>query len=1190
LGQLGRWEEAVVEYRRAVALGFAGAEVRHHLGFALGQLGRWEEGVVEYRLVVEVNPRSAPVRHQLGYALMQLGRWGEAAVELRRSVELYPGSAVVWQQLGDVLRELGEDEEALVELQKAVKLHPGYALLWQRLGNVLDSLGEEDEAFKARQKALDLKSKSARSSVSKYGYANPYETWIAENEPSVEELELQIEKSKKLAYRPLVSIITPVYNTPTEILKKTIDSVVKQTYDYWELCLVDGNSTQTETKEVLKEWNIKEPRIKVKFLDENFGISGNSNEALDLAEGDFIALLDHDDELTPFALFEVIKFLNDNPDCDVIYSDEDKIDLEGNRSDPFFKPDWSQELLRSFMYIGHLTVYRYRLVKEVGGFRPEFDFSQDYDLAWRITEIAKKISHIPKVLYHWRIIKGSAAAGDKKFARQSNLAALDSAMKRQGYKAEIFKYPTANRAKIKLNEFPLVSVIIPTDSQQTLFDCLDSLLNKTSYPQLEILVVTNSNLSAKIKEKYNSCSFLKTVIFDESFNFSAKCNRGAEKALGEYLLFLNDDVRPIDEDWVESMLEMIQYEGVGGVSPKLIYENGLVQYAGMVTGVRGFVGTAFHQQPHNSTWYFNFVQSTRTVSVLSGACCLVRKNVFRKIGGWDEENTPIMGSDIDFSFKIRELGLRLVYTPFAQLNHIGHLSIGAAKKQNKKPSNSDKSELFLIKRWGGYLSYDPYYTDNMRFFLYYDSPTKYKMYASNSALVRSSYKDILLVSHDMTWSGGPLMLHTLAGCLQKSGYFVTVVAPETGDLVQEYQKLNIPVIIDPLIIDSPHKLENLLRHYDLVIANTIVTYSAVIASKKIGKLVIWLIHEGFFGQELAGSNWNVQRAFIEADAIVFPSKQAESRYGKFAKKDNFIVIHNGIQLRQINHTNTKRSFPKNSPPQKIRAIQVGSIEPRKGQDTTVKAIQALPKTLQSVFEFYFVGRTLDESYCDELVKLTADLENVHWIGEVSPSEALRYISESDVVVCSSRDETGPMFVLEGMYFQKPIISTSVGVVPEVIEHGVNGLLFGIENEQELANNLVYLYENPFLFSKFGELGLAKFEELFTVEKYGNAFASLIERLSKDSSSNLSNSESYTAIQRLTDAYSALQEEREKAQAVIEHQEREIKQLKESYDALHEDRKKAQVIIDHQAQEIKRLTKEYEKLVEKNKKGLVAVRN
>ncbi|MBD2484145.1 glycosyltransferase [Planktothrix sp. FACHB-1365] len=1147
--------------------------------------GKLEEAMVAYRQAIKQNPQFYGAYQNLGETLGKLGRWEEAVEAYRQAVELKPDAAWSSWGLSQALQQVGRLEEAQKLGDLAIEIDPKS----HHQGRLVMASDAGDEALKARQKALDLKSKSASFSASKYGYANPYETWIAENEPNAEELACQIQKSKKLAYRPLMSIITPVYNTPTDILKKTIDSVIKQTYDNWQLCLVDGNSTTTGTKEVLQEWNVKEPRIKVKFLGENFGISGNSNKALELAQGEFVALLDHDDELTPFALFEVIKFLNDHPDCDVIYSDEDKIDLEGNRSDPFFKPDWSPELLRSFMYTGHLTVYRHRLVKEVGGFRSEFDFSQDYDLAWRITEISKQIAHIPKVLYHWRIIKGSAAAGDKKFARQSNLAALGSAMKRQGYKAEILKYPTANRAKIKLNEVPLVSLIIPTDNQQVLFDCLNSLLNKTRYSQLEILVVTNSNLSEKVKEQYNGFSFIKTVIFDETFNFSAKCNQGAEKALGEYLLFFNDDVRPIDEDWVESMLEMIQYEGVGDVSPKLIYENGLVQYAGMVTGVRGFVGTAFHQQPHNSTWYFNFVQSTRTVSVLSGACCLVRKSVFLKIGGWDEENTPIMGSDLDFSFKIRELGLRLVYTPFAELNHIGHLSIGAAKKQKKKLLTSDKSDLFLLKRWGKYLSYDPYYTDNMRFFLYYDSPTKYKMYATNNTLVHKSSRDILLVSHDMTWSGASLMLHTLAGCLQKSGYFVTVIAPETGALVQEYQRLNIPVVIDPLVTDSPHKLESLLKNYDLVVANTIVTYSAAIASKKMGKLVIWLIHEGFFGQELAGSNWNVQRAFIEADAIVFPSKQAESRYEKFTKRDNFTVIHYGIQLRQINHTTTKRSFPGTSPPQKIRVIQVGSIEPRKGQDTTVKAIQVLPKTLQNVFEFYFVGRTLDKPYCDELLKLTADLENVHWIGEVSPSEALRYISESDVVVCSSRDETGPIFVLEGMYFQKSIISTFVGVVPEVIEHRVNGLLFDIEDDRGLANNMVYLYQNPSLFSKFGELGFAKFEELFTVEKYGSSFTSLIERLSKDSSSNSPDSEKYTEVQRLTEAYGFLHEELEKAQVFIEHRDREIKQLKENYDILHEDRKKAQIIMEYQAREIKHLKEEYEKLVEMNK-GLVAGHN
>jgi GT2 family glycosyltransferase len=500
---------------------------------------------------------------------------------------------------------------------------------------------------------------------------------------------------------------------------------MNQTYDHWELCLANGNPKGFEIARRLEKWAQKDSRIHVKPLVRNLGVSGNSNEALAMASGEFVALMDHDDTLAPFALFEVVQFLDSHRDYDIIYSDEDKVEAGGKRHTPFFKPDWSPDLLQSFMYMGHLSVYRRDLVRSLGGFRPEFDFSQDYDLALRATERTGRIGHIAKILYHWRVVSGSAAAGDKSYARASNIAALASAMERRGLDAEIFEYPTANRVKFIVRHQPLVSVIIPTDNEENIFSCLKSILDETSYSNYEILVVTNSGLAFKITDKYQNESKVRLVHFDAQFNFSAKCNRGARAANGEYLLFLNDDVRPLDDKWVECMVGYFQQEGVGAVSPKLLYSDDRVQHAGLVTGVRGFAGTAFHTEPSDSTTFFNLLQSTRTVSALSAACMLIPKQLFESIGGFDEVHVPIMHSDLDLCFKIREKGLRLLYTPFTTLKHVGHASLGQVERMGV--SHSDKAGLFLLKRWGEYLSYDPFYPDNMRDLLYRDSPTKYRI-------------------------------------------------------------------------------------------------------------------------------------------------------------------------------------------------------------------------------------------------------------------------------------------------------------------------------------------------------------------------------------------------------------------------------------------------------------------------------
>ncbi|GAG22878.1 unnamed protein product, partial [marine sediment metagenome] len=261
------------------------------------------------------------------------------------------------------------------------------------------------------------------------------------------------------------------------------------------------------------------------------------------------------------------KLLNENPRCDMVYSDEDKIEIGGRRHSQYFKPDWSPDLLQSSMYTGHLTVYKRDIVQSLGGFRSEFDSCQDYDLALRVTEVTNRIGHIPKVLYHWQVLPGSAAAGDKLFARASNIAALASAVKRRGYNAEVLEYPFVNRVKFNLQEYPLVSIIIPTDREQNIFPCLESLLRKTGYPIFEIVVVTNTSLAARIREVYGSDSRVHVVRFDAPFNFSAKCNRGAREAKGEHVLFLNDDIEALDKAWIECMLGYFQQDEVGAISP-----------------------------------------------------------------------------------------------------------------------------------------------------------------------------------------------------------------------------------------------------------------------------------------------------------------------------------------------------------------------------------------------------------------------------------------------------------------------------------------------------------------------------------------------------------------------------------------------------------------------------------------------
>jgi len=919
-----------------------------------------------------------------------------------------------------------------------------------------------------------------------------YQTWILENEPHEAELMEQQKSSKRFSYRPLISILAPVYNTPDDILRATIQSVVNQTYDKWELCLVDGHSEGPGVKEVLNKWARIDKRVRTKFLNQNLGISGNSNEALAMANGDFVALLDHDDLLAPFALFEVVKFLNKTSDCDMVYSDEDQIDSDGKRHTYFFKPDWSPDLLQCLMYTGHLSVYRRELIQSLDGFRSAFDLSQDYDLALRVTEKTTRIGHIPKVLYHWRTLPGSAAAGGKPYARISNLAALSSALSRRGYNAQVLEYPNANRVKFKPKECRSISIIVPTDSKQNILACLSALLAKTDYENFEVLVVTNHDLAKHIAKKYAGNPCVRTAVFDGPFNFSAKCNLGARQSTAEFLLFLNDDVQPLDPHWLEWLAGYFEQEGVGAVSPKMLYQDNTIQHAGMVTGVRGFIGTAFHAQPKDSGIYFGLAQCTRTVSALSAACLLIRKKVFDGVGGFDERNTPVAHSDFDLCFKIREAGFRLVYTPFTTMRHRGHVSVGEAERHGYKPS--EKVDLFLLRRWGALVSYDPYYTDNMRDFLYFDSPVKYRMYAKNNAHVEPRGADILFVSHDLSLSGAPIITNTLASYLSAE-YFVTVISPSDGKLREAYEKQDIPVIIDPLVMDSPESLRDLLANYDMVVTSTVFPWRIVRLAKSMGKPVLWFIHESDAGVRHVLDNPGAQLALTEADEVIFPAHETQMKYHAWSRNGNHTTLYYGIQPDNQDRLNRPKSLSNT-----IHVVHVGTIEPRKGQDTLVKAVKRLPETMRNDFQFYFVGRSLsDRAFHQTLLEATSAELNIHWIGEVSHEQAIGYIRDCDIFVCTSRDETGPIVVMEAMACGKSIISTQVGSVGEVIQHDVNGILIPIGDDEALASALMRLHDDQPLRERNGAEAARTFRERFALERYGGDVKTILSSVLASSS-------------------------------------------------------------------------------------------
>ena len=513
-------------------------------------------------------------------------------------------------------------------------------------------------------------------------------------------------------YQPLISIVMPVYNVEELWLRAAIESVSKQIYGQWELCIVDDASTKPHIKTVLQEYMNRDGRVRAVFLEENLGISGASNAALDLATGEFVGLLDNDDELAPFALFEVVKLLNQVPDLDFVYSDEDKLEVNGARTEPFFKPDFSPDLLTSMNYICHFSVFRRDLLRQIGGFRKGFEGSQDYDLVLRATEHARNIAHIPKVLYHWRKIPGSASASvnAKDYAFQAGCRALEEALVRRGQNGKVeMIMPGRYRIRYEIEDRPLVSIIIPTkDKVEFLRRCLDSIRGKSSYTNYEIIVVDNNSIEAEtmhyldLIRKRPECRVLS---FNEPFNYARLNNFAAGQAKGEFLLFLNNDTEVITSGWMEEMISHAQRREIGAVGIKLLFPNNIVQHGGVIVGLGGVAGHAFYGSPAGDHGYIDFAMITRNCAAVTAACLMMRREVFEEVGGFDEE-IDVAYNDVDLCLKIISNSYYIVWTPHATLYHYESVSRGQFQPERNTRYFCDKWQKFLE---GG----DPFYNPQL---------------------------------------------------------------------------------------------------------------------------------------------------------------------------------------------------------------------------------------------------------------------------------------------------------------------------------------------------------------------------------------------------------------------------------------------------------------------------------------------
>jgi O-antigen biosynthesis protein len=538
-----------------------------------------------------------------------------------------------------------------------------------------------------------------------------YARWIKNCEPGI-----WSPVDPKLKLQPIISVLVPAYNTPDKYIIPLLNSLINQTYANWQLCIADG-STDEERAARIKELCAQDGRISYKRLTENKGIALNTNEALKLAKGEFVGFLDHDDLLSPHALNEVITELNKHPDTDLFYSDEDKLSDDGrHRHLPFFKPGWSPSLLEGVNYMTHFCVVRHSVIAKVGGLRGGYDGSQDYDFILRVTDYSPNVTHISKVLYHWRVAEGSTAGqiGNKNYADDAGQRALRDHVKRQKIDAEvqgIEDQPTNYRLKYAVPKGAKASIIIPfKDKPELLEACVGSIFKKTTYPNYEIILVSNNsveakthNLLAKLKEE-PKC---KVHYWNHPFNYSAVNNFGRSQASGDYIVLLNNDTEVITGEWLEELLGVASQPWAGAVGPLLFYPNNKIQHAGIILGMNTMAGHVFRLLHEDTLTPYGRPYWPRNFLAVTGACLAIKASKYDEVGGLDEKFI-IAGNDVAIGISLYKKGYRNVLWPFAKLYHYENVSVGSYN--NVPPGDYDHSLTYYrpFLHWN-----DPYFNPNL---------------------------------------------------------------------------------------------------------------------------------------------------------------------------------------------------------------------------------------------------------------------------------------------------------------------------------------------------------------------------------------------------------------------------------------------------------------------------------------------
>lgn len=944
----------------------------------------------------------------------------------------------------------------------------------------------------------------------------PYESWVKNNTLTEEILSQLKQEAMKFTYQPKISIVMPVWNVEQKWLDRAIETLKSQVYTNWELCIADDCSTKEYIRPYLAKLAEDDARIKICYREKNGNISAATNSAFELVTGEYILLMDNDDELEANALFEVVKVLQ-NSKADIIYSDDDKIDEKGNRYAPQFKPDWSPELLLSFMYFSHLFCMKTELYRKVGGCRVGFEGCQDYDLALRVSEISEQIIHIPKVLYHWRSLEGSTAldGNAKPEAFERGIRAVQEAIDRRGIKGKVNRPDFALKNHLGIfelefsNEGPKVSIIIPTKNRKDLLKrCIDSIVERTEYKNYEIVVINNESDEKETLGYLESIRNKHTVLDiknkDNIFSYAYINNQAVQSATGEYVLFLNNDTEVISPQWLTSMVGYMQFKDVGIVGARLLYPDKRVQHAGCVMGLfNGMVGHAFKLLPDYDLGYFNLAQVARNYSCVTAACLLISKQLFNDLGGFDEENFAVAYNDVDLCIRCTQLGKRVVYTPKAELYHYEGVSRGFKDNINEV--------LAFKEKYGEYQ--DPYYNINLsvrdeQFNINPDCSLEYR----GNAIERN----ILFATHNLNLEGAPLHVYEIVkGLVNKDKeYKIHVISPMDGILRQAYEELGVKVEIvsfnvqlaldKALYLNGIEEIKDIIRknNIQLIYANTLEMFYMVDVGKELEIPAIWNIHESAnYKEYFRGAdpyvNSRYMNAFIHARKVVFVCNSTLEMYQDMNKANNFDFIYNGINREELEAY--KKRISKEQARKELKIVDnekviliIGTVCERKGQLDLVKAVKQLKDNGNDKFRVYIVGcRETDYLRQIKQYKEQHQLNNVYLIDETK--DVNLYYRMADIFVCASYNESFPRVTLEAMCFELPIVTTPVFGLKEQVINDINGLYFEPGDTEKLCENLEKILCSENVYNNMKENSLKVLSMINSHEEMIRKYESIIDK-------------------------------------------------------------------------------------------------